>query len=104
MPRQKSRVLLYFEGWCCHPSFMCAVIQMAVVQCELVQLWKGQAARLRHLYCSWKPRQRGNPFISCHVWFLPCLLATWLTVFLSILLLALYLHEKMAVGKQVTCS
>lgn len=72
---------------------------MAVVQCELVQLWKCQALRLRLLYCNWKPKQSGNPFISCHVWFLPFLMSLWLTALISIILLALYVQEAMDVGE-----
>ena len=60
-----------------------------MIRSELVQLWKSRVQYLRQYYCfnGHRPKQRGYPVLSRHVWFIPFILTAW---WLSIAVIFLY--------------
>ena len=62
-----------------HSWYTSSFFQIGLLRCEFVPLWACRVQHLRPYYCGVKPKQRGKAVISCHVWYLPLLMMSWLT-------------------------
>ena len=64
--------------------------QIGLLHCEFVPLWACRVQHLRPYYCGVKPKQRGKAVISCHVWYLPLLMFSWLTALTCFIIICLH--------------
>ena len=66
------------------------LFQIGLLRCEFVPLWACRVQHLRPYYCGVKPKQRGKAVISCHVWYLPLLMFSWLTALTFFIIISLH--------------
>ena len=62
-------------------------------------LWKPKIHCQKPYHGGWRTKQFGAAVISCHIWYLPLLMVSWLTMLFLFVLLGLCLEGVMDISK-----
>ena len=71
------------------------LLQIGFLKSELIPLWSCGVQHLRPYHCNGKVKQRDRGVISCHVWYLPALMMSWLMAVLYFGVIGLHLLNRM---------